>query len=88
MKNLTYDKTLSASEIDRAFNGKTGRLIFTGQNRKNRRANMQKERFHGNSSGIHLTVLGTTKFYRIKQKIKESLKHAARIIEHYIQARR
>lgn len=53
------------------------------QNRKERRAGMQKKRFHGESNNLHLTVIGSARYLRFKQTIRYR-DMSTKTIEHYI----
>jgi hypothetical protein len=49
------------------------------QNRKSERSHLHKNRFHGESKNVHLTVIGSAKYKRIVQLItnnKAKLKDA------------
>ena len=56
-------------------------------NREERRQNLQKSRFHGESGNVHLTVLPTGAYKRVRQLIKLASKklHAqkTKTIDHY-----
>lgn len=53
------------------------------QNRKERRAGMQKKRFYGESNNLHLTVIGTVRYLRFKQTIT-CRDMSKKTIEHYM----
>lgn len=79
--NTPYVKTFDQNK--NVSNPIIGSLLNNFPNRKTRRQNKRKTRFHGESNNIHLTVNKYSKYLRIRQP--ELDKDGNRkIIEHYI----
>lgn len=53
-------------------------------NRTNRRSHLQKERFHGESKNFHLTVVGSTRYTRKRQRVSNG-NGGFKFIEHYVE---
>jgi hypothetical protein len=64
--------------------------LHQNENRKQRRKELQKFRFHGNGKNYHLTVVKTAKYVRSKQvvfcrdKKTGKLTGKRKVIEHYL----
>jgi len=81
MTNIPYIKTFDQN--GNVSNPIIGSLLNNFPNRRTRRQNKSKQRFHGESNNLHLSVNKYSKYLRIRQMEfdKEGNK---KIIEHYI----
>lgn len=79
--NVPYVKKYD--ENGRVTNPIKGSLISEFPNRKERREELQKHRFYGESKNLHLTVKGAFKYLRLKQ-IEFTKQGQKKVIEHYL----
>jgi len=79
--NVPYVKKYN--ENGQVTNPIKGNYISEFPNRKERREDLQKHRFYGESKNLHLTVKGAFKFIRLKQ-VEFTKKGKLKIIEHYL----
>ncbi len=87
MKNTPYVKQFD--ENGKVTNPIKGSYLHEFENREERRAKLQKDRFHGESKNHHLTVAKSSKYKRVRQVINCEDKHGVttgerRVIEHYV----
>lgn len=80
-KNIPYLKQFDENGL--ISNPIVGSLINKFPNRKSRRSEIQKSRFHGESKNTHLSVNKYSKYLRIKQFEKDKDGNR-KFIEHYI----
>ena len=81
-KNIPY--VVQRNELGEITSPIARSYVSTLPNRKQRRAHLQKDRFHGESKNHHLTVLKIDKYLRHRQKI--TLKDGSvKFVLHYIE---
>ena len=66
--NVPYVKKYDENGV--VTNPIRGSYMSEGKNRAERRQELQKHRFHGESKNCHLTVVKTQKYKRVRQAIK------------------